>query len=757
VKNAAALFPLEEVQLLESPFKQAMERNATYLLGLEPDRLMYNTRKYAGLEPKGEIYGGWEKRGIAGHTLGHYLTAISHQYAATGDKRFKDRIDYTIAGMAECQNAYGDGYIGGLPPTELGSIRALKQGNAELKGWVPWYTQHKVLAGLVDAWVLGKNDQAKQVALKLADWVDDVTAPLAPEQVQHMLRIEHGGMLETLLQIYHLTGNPKYLETSQRFYHHAIFDPLLAGKDDLDGKHANTQIPKITGLARKYEVTGDADARKSSEFFWDTVVHNRSWATGGNSAGEHFFPVGRAHEHLSPWAAESCNTYNMLKLTEHLLCWEPTVERADYYERALYNHILGSEEPEKGMFMYFISLRPGDFKTYSTPYDSFWCCVGTGMENHTKYGEAIYLKGEDGERLYVNLFIPSVLTWTEKGLVLEQRTHYPNEETTELTIQQAPETALPILVRCPLWTVAPVSFEVNGNPIETNSKPGQYAEITRVWKKGDRLRITFPMGLRTEKLEGSDKKVAFFYGPVLLAGDLGKAKEVESIRYSKGQSYNGYVAGVEAPVLVPGRQDLLRVLKRVSGSELAFRTEGIGRPTDVTLRPFNALFYEYYNVYWDVLSEADWQKRKEEDLATKESRFREEARIADEIKFGEQQSEADHDLQCKRSRTGDFYQHKWREVADGGFVEFQMMVPAGALPLTLRCNYRGGDVGCEFDLMIDGALIATQKLENNKRDSNIDYSIPAKLTADKEQLTVRIQPVPGKNAGGFFGVSLLKP
>jgi hypothetical protein len=265
------------------------------------------------------------------------------------------------------------------------------------------------------------------------------------------------------------------------------------------------------------------------------------------------------------------------------------------------------------------------------------------------------------------------------------------------------------------------------------------------------------MGLRTEKLEGSDKKVAFFYGPVLLAGDLGKAKEVESIRYSKGQSYNGYVAGVEAPVLVPGRQDLLRVLKRVSGSELAFRTEGIGRPTDVTLRPFNALFYEYYNVYWDVLSEADWQKRKEEDLATKESRFREEARIADEIKFGEQQSEADHDLQCKRSRTGDFYQHKWREVADGGFVEFQMMVPAGALPLTLRCNYRGGDVGCEFDLMIDGALIATQKLENNKRDSNIDYSIPAKLTADKEQLTVRIQPVPGKNAGGFFGVSLLKP
>jgi len=351
-------FSYSQVELLDSPFKQAMERNADYLLSLDPDRFLHNTRRYCGLEPKAKLYGGWESQGVAGHCLGHYLTAVSQQYAATGDSRFRERIDYVIEEMAACQERYGDGYIGALPPKELATLRAFERGVVEPESgftfeggaWVPWYTQHKILAGLMDAWTLGGNAQAKEAAVKLADWVDTITRNLTAEQLQQMLRVEHGGMLESLVAIHALTGEPRYLDAAKRFYHHSVFDPLLAGKDQLDGLHANTQIPKIVGEARVYEVTGDTNGRAIAEFFWDTVVNNRSWVIGGNSDREHFFPVGQAQDHLAPEAAESCNTYNMLRLTEHLITWDPKVEYADYYERALYNHILASQEPDDGMF-----------------------------------------------------------------------------------------------------------------------------------------------------------------------------------------------------------------------------------------------------------------------------------------------------------------------------------------------------------------------------------------------------------------------
>src|SRR5256714_2779626 len=288
VQAQALPFPVDQVRLLESPFKAAMERNAKYLLELDADRLLHNTRKYAGLQPKGALYGGWEARGIAGHTLGHYLTALSQQYAATGDKRFSERIAYLIKEMAQCQRAYGDGYIGALPPLELQTLRGLKEGKVDVQGsfnfkggaWVPWYTEHKVLAGLKDAWVLAGNAQAKQVTLKLADWIDDVTRNLTPEQRQQMLRVEHGGMSETLADIYALTGDEKYLDTARRFYHETIMRPLLEGRDELAGKHANTQIPKVIGEARLYEVAGDADGRKIAQNFWEQVVNHHSYVIG---------------------------------------------------------------------------------------------------------------------------------------------------------------------------------------------------------------------------------------------------------------------------------------------------------------------------------------------------------------------------------------------------------------------------------------------------------------------------------------------
>lgn len=599
-------FPLGDVQLLDSPFKAAMDRNARYLLELDPDRLLHNTRKYAGLEPKGELYGGWESRGIAGHTLGHYLTALAQQYAASGDRRYRERIDYIVAEMAEAQKAYGDGYVGALPQVELDTLRSLPLGQVEVKdpftfasgAWVPWYTQHKVLAGLKDAWVLAGNAQARTVTLKLADWVDSVTAGLDEKQLQAMLSVEHGGMREVLIEIHHQTGEQRYLDTANRFYHHAVLDPLVAGRDELPGRHANTQIPKITGAARSYEVTGRADDRAAALDFWKIVVRRHSWVIGGNSDGEHFFEPDTASAHLSAATAETCNTYNMLKLTGHLFAWDPSVEYADYYERALYNHILASQEPARGMFTYFMSLKPGHYRTYSTPFESFWCCVGSGMENHTKYGEAIYFRGKD--ELYVNLFIPSSLVWRERPFAMEQRTGYPRKDTTRFVVTQAAGAPLTLRVRTPAWAQKPLTIAVNGKAIENAVAPGAYASITRTWQKGDRIDVTIPMAVRTEVLHGAPDTVAFLYGPLVLAGDLGAAPRSDTVPYAKDQLINLEAPDSPVPVLQTTPAKALDSIRRVPGDALVFRTQGIGRPADVTLRPFPDLHYERYNVYWKL-------------------------------------------------------------------------------------------------------------------------------------------------------------
>jgi DUF1680 family protein len=597
-------FGLGDVELLDSPFKQAMERNAEYLLSLDADRLLHNTRKYAGLKPKGELYGGWESQGIAGHTLGHYLTALSQQYASTHDPRFKKRLDYIIGEMAEAQRAYGDGYVGALPQLELTTMRGFKQGKVEIKdafnfkdgAWVPWYTQHKVLAGLRDAWTLGESAQAKEVTLKLANWVDDITAGLTPEQQQTMLQVEHGGMREVLFDIYGLTKDERYLKTAQRFEHRAILDPLLAGRDELPGKHANTQIPKVIGAARGYEVANQSEGRPIAENFWKTVVHNHSWAIGGNSDGEFFFSPTSASDHLSAATAETCNTYNMLRLTERLFGWQPQVEYADFEERALYNHILASQEPKQGMFTYFMSLKPGHYKTYSTPHDSFWCCVGSGMENHSKYGAAIYFHTADS--LFVNLFIPSVLRWQERGLELQQKTLYPNENRTSLTVTRAPSKLLSLRVRVPAWASGNATVTLNGKPVDVDAKPGSYATMQREWKKGDVVELTIPTSVRIEPLHGSSDQFAFVYGPVVLAGDLGPASAGPTVPYAKEQQANLKAESIAVPSLAGDPQQLAASLRRVPGDALAFKLTTAEPRKEVTLRPFHELDYQRYTVYW---------------------------------------------------------------------------------------------------------------------------------------------------------------
>lgn len=756
---ALALRPFApaQVRLLDGPCKERMERNVQVLLALEPDRFLHNTRKYAGLEPKAPLYGGWEARGIAGHSLGHYLSALSQQIAATGDGRCREKLDYTVAELALCQERYGDGYVGALPPLELAALRGLKEGKVEMKGaWVPWYTEHKVLAGLKDAWVLGGNAQAKIVALKLADFVDAVTAGLTPDQQQAMLRMEFGGMNETLVELAALSRNPHYLAVSRRFSHQALLNPLLAGRDELAGKHANTQIPKVIGEAVRYETTGAPEGRRIAENFWDLVVNHHSFVTGGDSDYEHFFPTGKFAEHLGPQAAESCNTYNMLKLTEHLLAWEPKVAYGDYYERALYNHIWATQEPRQGMFTYFMSLRPGHCHTYSTPRDSFWCCVGTGMENHTRYGAAIYFHGAN--ELYVNLYIPSELHWQERGLILEQRTRYPESEQVELTVKAAPATELALRLRCPAWATGPLAVTLNGQPLNVTSVPGQWAEVRGAWQAGDRLQLTIPMGLRSEALPGVPGKVALLYGPLVLAGDLGPVPESGRFPYARDHRENERAPAATVPVLVAESVTAaLQAVRRQPGEALAFRTEGLGRPAEITLRPYKDLPYNYYNVYWDLLTPAAWQSQEATRAAAAAQAQREAARIVDELRPGEQQSEVDHGLAGERSFTGNFNDRMWRDARAGGFFEFRLKV-LPEVPQALRCTYWGDDTGPRtFDILANGNKLATQTLNRNRPRQffDVEYPLPPEMLAGQERLAIRMQAHPNCFAGGLFHCAIV--
>jgi DUF1680 family protein len=756
-------FGLHQVELLQSPFKAAMERNANYLLSLDADRLLHNTRKYAGLQPKAPLYGGWESRGIAGHTLGHYLTALAQQYAATRDARFKQRLDYIVQEMAEAQKAYGDGYIGALPPLELQTMRGFKEGKVEpssgfnFRGgaWVPWYTQHKVLAGLKDAWVSGGNAQAKDVTLKLADWVDAITRPLSPEQQQRMLRVEFGGMNETLADIYALTGNTKYFEAAERFHHESVMRPLSEGRDELAGQHANTQIPKIIGEARLYEVAGIEHGRKIAEYFWDRVVHHHSYAIGGNSESEHFGLPDQLSNRLGPATAETCNTYNMLKLTRHLFQWQPKAEHFDFYERALYNHILASQDPKQGQFVYFMSLKPGHFKTYSTPENSFWCCVGSGMENHTKYSESIYFHND--QELYVNLFIPSRLNWQDKGLVVEQSTLYPRASTTELRFTAKKPVTLDLKIRVPQWASSGLQWKLNGKALPVVSRPGSYAEVRRTWKTGDRLQVTIPMSVRGEAMPDDANKVAFLYGPVVLAGDLGAVPQENSVPYAVEQWDNFNKPVAEVPVLVTSDSNPSGEVKRVSPSDLMFRMNAAeNRP--VTLRPYNELFYNYSNVYWTVLTPAEYTTRKAA-LQAEAARLKElAARTVDDYRPGEQQSEVDHRQQGEITGSGDWQNRKFRHAENGGWFSFEQKVSPDAA-MELLATYWGSESGARtFDILVDGQKIATQTLNQDKPGQFFEkaYPIPTELTRGKQKVTVRFQAHAGNIAGGVFGVKMLK-
>jgi DUF1680 family protein len=596
-------FPLSQVRLLDSPFHDAMVRDQNYLMSLEADRLLHTFRLNAGLPSSAQPYGGWEdpKIELRGHTIGHYLSACSLMYASTGDARFKERVDTIVAGLAVCQAALATngshaGYLSAFPESFIERVENHQ------KVWAPWYTLHKIMAGLLDANQLTGNPQALEVLTNMANWVKFRVDNLPEEKMQASLDTEFGGMNEVLANLYGVTGNADYLKTAEAFNQKKVFDPLAAGQDKLDKLHANTQIPKMIGAARQFELTGDQRDAGIANFFWRRVALHRSYIIGGDSDREHFFSVNDFSNHLSAETAESCNTYNMLKLTRHIFEWSPDAVTMDFYERALYNHILASQDPATGMFAYFMSLKPGHFKTYSTPEDSFWCCVGTGMENHAKYGDTIYFHG-DGS-LYVNLFIPSELSWPEKNLTVRQETTFPESDTTRLDFKTEAPVRFAVKIRWPAWAET-ISVRVDGWKQTISGKPGSYFTLDREWRNDDRVEIELPMKLHAEPLPGATNIVTLLYGPIVLAAELGTSGMPDP--HAKNQLDFVKVPDPEVPVFVTDENSLLKHVKPVSGQPLTFRTKNLGKPGDVTLIPYYKLSDERYSIYWSVVSPADWK------------------------------------------------------------------------------------------------------------------------------------------------------
>jgi DUF1680 family protein len=751
----AVPFSHGDVRILSGPFKHAEEMGKQYLLALDVDRLIAPCYEAIDLKPKKPRYGGWEAQGISGHMLGHWLSGAARLWASTGDPEIKRRLDYAISELAALQDKRPDGYVSGFPHKPFDAVFSgtFQVQPFNLAGhWVPWYTMHKIFAGLIDAHVIGRNAQALTVATKLGDWAKNGTDKLNDEQFQRMLRCEHGGMMEVMADLYALTGQKKYLELSERFAHKAVFDPLSQQHDALSNLHANTQIPKIVGAARIYELTGKEYYKTVATYFWEEVTGKRSYAFGGNSISEHFPALGK--EPLGPNTAETCNTYNMLRLTRELMEWKTDSRYGDYYERALYNHILASQDPDTGMMMYFMSTKPGHFKVYSTPFESMWCCTGSGIENPGRYNEAIYFHNAD--TLWVNLFIPSEVQWKEKGLTLRQETTFPESDRTKLTLSAAPsagETTLKL--RVPYWAAGPVAVAVNGQPAGSGDKPG-WVTLKRAWKAGDTIDMRLPMKLHLHRAVDDPQNVAIMYGPIVLAAEMGKENFPASDQFKDQNTPNNYPAPA-APVIVADNDDVTKWVSPVEGKPLTFTTTS-AKPGNVTLIPMHRLHHERYTVYLKQMTPDGWAQNEKAMREKEAAQAALESRTIDQITPGEQQPDVDHALAGERTSPGSFQGRSLRHAENGGWFSYQIKV-RGNVENVLRLTYWGGETGQRtFEILVDGTKIAEQRLANNKPGEffDVEYPLPENLTSGKEQVELKFAARPGNFAGGVFGIRVLK-
>ncbi|MEA3181391.1 MAG: uncharacterized protein QOI59_4914, partial [Gammaproteobacteria bacterium] len=701
--------------------------------------LLHNFRVSAGLPPKGAVYGGWESESLAGHSLGHYLSACSLMFAQTGEAQYRQRVDYIVAELAQCQSAHGDGYVAGFtrkrgdvmedgkaifPEIVKGDIRSFP---FALNGaWSPLYTLHKLFAGLLDANEYCGNAAALKVAKGLGTYLDGVFSKLSDEQMQQMLVCEYGGLNESFLQLYERNTDARWLAIARRIYDHKVLDPLARQSDELVGLHSNTQVPKIIGIARLHELTREAPYGTAAQFFWQTVTQNHSYVIGGNADRESFeAPLSK---YVTEQTCEACNTYNMLKLTRILYQWQPDAAYFDYYERAHLNHILAQHDPDTGMFAYMMPLMTGARREFSTPFDDFWCCVGTGMESHSKHGDSIYWKR--GEQLFVNLYIPSELTWKEQGATLAMRTDYPfaGDVIFETTQLEQPRT-FAVAFRIPGWCES-AGLMVNGRPATTH-RQGGYLTVRRRWVAGDRVELKLAMGLRAEPIRDDADLVALMYGSMVMAADLGPASD----------PFEG-----AAPALVGAT-----AADAVGSIGKSMNTGAASRPMNLQLKPFFSQYDRRSAVYFPRLTEGEWQAEQSA-LKAEQARVADlEARSVDVLRLGERQSEHDHLLKEGKSETVLYRGRTGRWARNGTSFEFRMR--SSNEPLALQATYWGKQRNSRFKIFVDGVQVATESMDGGGPIAFVarSYKVPHEVTKGKQFVVVRFEPEVNAGAGPVFG------
>ncbi|MDV6331252.1 beta-L-arabinofuranosidase domain-containing protein [Asticcacaulis sp. 201] len=720
-------FPLSAVRLKASIFDTAVMANQDYLLALSPDRFLHNFHVSAGLPPKGEVYGGWEARGIAGHSLGHYLSACSLMFAQTGNDACRARTAYIVKELQVIQAAHGDGYAGGTTVDRDGKTvdgkiiyEELRKGDIRTSGfdlnggWVPLYTYHKVFAGVLDTHALTGNADALTVAIGLGDYLGKILEGLSDDQVQKILMAEHGGLNESYAELYARTQNPRWLTLAQRIRHKAVLDPITEGRDELAGKHANTQIPKVIGLARLYELTGDPKHAKAALFFWETVTQDHSYVIGGNSNFEHFGEPRKLANRLGQQTCEACNTYNMLRLTRHLYGWSGDARYFDYFERAHLNHIMSQQDPATGMVSYFSPLASGFGRKHSTPENDFWCCVGSGMESHAKHGESIYWRasGPSGDRVLVNLFYASSLDWTEKGVRIDMETGFPYQDSVILRVTGKP---VELGLRVPSWCAAP-ELKING---KLESAPPKDGYLIVKAKPGDVLTLRLPMAVHVEAMPDDPRLIAFLNGPLVLAADLGPT--------------NAPWAGIDPVIIADSDRDILA--PALNGMQ-TFTAADRSYPKPLVLRPYFDQHHNRTAVYFRRFTAAEWPAAEAAYKAEAQTKADIEARTVDVIRLGEQQPETDHNFKGDESTAVITHINMRGRMVNGAF-QFDMRAAPG--PLTLMVTYNGADHKRSIPILIDGQPLVTETLpgEPSSQVQVKSYALPDALTRGKSHITVR--------------------
>ena len=765
-------FPLGDITLLDGPLKHARDLNVQVLLKYDCDRMLAPYRKEAGLQPRKPSYPNWD--GLDGHVGGHYLSALAIN-AATGNEECRKRMEYMISELQlvldannQRPEAWCHNYIGGVP-------NSAKMWTAFSKGdfgpyfgtWAPFYNIHKMYAGLRDAWLYCGNEQAKNLFLKFCDWAVDITADLNDEQMEQMLGNEHGGMNEVLADAYAITYDAKYLSCARRFSHKQLLVPMEKGKDCLDNMHANTQIPKVIGYQRIAELAHDMQYHNASEYFWEIVTRQRSLALGGNSRREHFPTKETCIDYVNDIdGPETCNTYNMLKLTEDLNRVNHQGMYGDFYETAMFNHILSAQHPEHGGYVYFTSARPRHYRNYSAPNKAMWCCVGTGMEDHGKYGQFIWthdkgMKTED-DALYVNLFVASELNWKERKMVLRQQTAFPYAETSNIEVTKG-KGVFTLKIRKPLWcdnfTVKGVGFIVDS--YEENG----FVCIKRKWKKGDQVEISMPMHAYIKPMINVPQYVAIMYGPILLGMKSG-TEDMRSL-IADDSRFGQYADGMKlpldkAPILLPKHlNDIAKDLKPIPNKPLHFKlATHMENVINGELQPFFEIHDSRYMMYWLALGENDYKAYMQKLADEEKARQALEARTVDKVSPGEQQPETDHRMETDDSDKGNTEGIFFRDAKDGHYFSY-LMQTKGETNLSLQLKFWGQDEWrtSEFDIYVNDKLLCSVNNSHRWRTTQfktVDYAIPSEFVKGKKEIRVKFVAQKGKQVGQIYGVRLVK-